>query len=200
MKLSKQKQYNLVKLGFATAAVLLLIWFFLVRPGQSRLIQRVKAGNELTQKVAAKKQLIQRASNVDAQLAKNSQKLLAIEEQMVKGDIYLWIEKTLRDFEIPGQIEFSKYDPPQIIESQVPPKLPYKTASFVVTGAATFHDLGTFLANFENSYRHIRIHRLEMEPAALGTGTDEKLSFLLEMQVLVKAGNTASGAKPKSRS
>jgi hypothetical protein len=113
---------------------------------------------------------------------------------MVAGDNYLWILKTLREFEIPGQIEFSKFDPPQIIEPVAPPKLPYKVASFVVTGAATYHNLGTFLANFENSYPHIRIRRLEMEPATLGKSSDERLSFLIEMHALIKPAASA-GAK-----
>ena len=201
MKLSKEKQQSLLKLSAITLVVLGALWFFLVSPAQTRLNQKNKASDDLTQKISSKRQLIQRAAQIQVEAQEKSKKLSAIEEQMVTGDPYVWGIKALRDFEIPGHIEFTKVDPPQIIESDVPPRLPYKTASFAVTGTATYHDLGTFLANFENSYPHILIHRLEMEPASLGTkNNDEKLSFLFEMQVRVKPGSASSGSKPAPRS
>jgi Tfp pilus assembly protein PilO len=197
MNLSKQKQVALLKLGVVTVLVLVALWFFLVHSAQTRLGEKANAANNLVKTIAAKKQVVERAGQTKAQIKESSQKLREIEDQMVAGDIYLWIEKTLRDFEIPDQIEFTKYDPPQIIEPEVPLKLPYKLASFTVSGSATYHDLGTFLANFENSYPHIRIRRLEMEPSAVGPGTkNEKLSFFFEMQVFLQPGNT-SGSKPR---
>jgi len=199
MTLSKEKQRSLLKLGAITIAVLFAIWFFLVRPAQADLSRMNRTSDDLALKISTKKQLIQRAALIKTEMQEKSKKLSATEEQMVGGDPYLWGIKALRDFEIPGQIEFTKVDPPQIAESDVPPKLPYKVASFSVTGTATYHDLGTFLANFENSYPHIQIHRLEMEPASLGTkNNDEKLSFLFEMEVRVKPGAVASGGKTGS--
>lgn len=198
MSLSKQKQIALLKLGGITLAVLVGLWFFLIKSAQTSLKQKTIASDKLAQKIVVKKQMVQRVEQTKAELEEGSQKLRAIEEQMVTGDIYLWIEKTLRDFEIRDQIEFTKYEPPQIVASEMPFKLPYKIASFAVNGSASYHDLGTFLANFENSYPHIKIRRLEMEPILIGPASrDEKLSFLLEMQVFVHPSNT-SGSKPRS--
>jgi hypothetical protein len=179
-----QKQFDLLKLGLGTLAILLGIWFLLVRPAQAALNKKTKTSLDLTKNIQSKKAVIQRAQEIETQFEESSKKLVALEGQMVTGDTYLWIIRTLRDFEVPGRIEFSKYEPPRVIERNIPPKLPYKAASFVVIGTATYHDFGTFLANFENTYPHIRIQRLDMEPAA--PGSNEKLSFLLEMQALVK--------------
>lgn len=198
MTLSKHKQIALLKLGAITVAVLFALWFFLIQSAQTGLNQKTVASNNLAKRIAAKKQVVQRAEQTKAELKVSSQDLQAIEAQMVKGDIYLWIEKTLREFEIQDLVEFTKYDPPQIVDPEAQHKLPYKIASFAVTGSARYHDLGTFLANFENSYPHIRIRRLEMEPASVSpVSKDEKLSFLLEMQVFVHPSNT-SGTKPRS--
>jgi Tfp pilus assembly protein PilO len=196
MILSKEKQFALLKLGIGTFVVLIALWFFLIRPAQNRLDQNSRASSDLVQKAAAKKQVVERAEQTKTKLKEKSQKLREIEDQMVTGDIYIWIEKTLRDFEIRDQIEFTKYDPPQIIDPEVPLKVPYKIASFAVNGLAAYHDLGIFLANFENSYPHIRIRRLEMEPASVDAKSrDEKLSFLLEMQVFVKPGNPSGKSR-----
>lgn len=198
MSLSKEKQIALLRLVGITAAVCFAIWFFLIHSVQVRLNQRANAVNDLGKKISAKKRVIQRAPETQAQLKQAGQKLKDIEDQMVSGDTYLWIQKTLRDFEIPDQIEFTKYDPPQIIDSLPSVKVPYKIASFSVSGSATYHDLGTFLAHFENSYPDILIRRLEMEPAFVGPANkDEKLSFILELQALVKPAKTAE-ARPRS--
>jgi Tfp pilus assembly protein PilO len=196
MTLSKQKQTALLRLGAITAVVLFALWYFLVRSAQASLSQKTNAINNLTQKIESKKRVIETDGQTKAQVKESARKLQEIEDQMVTGDVYLWIEKTLRDFEIKDQIEFTKYDPPQTIDSDLPLKLPYKIVSFAVSGSAAYHDLGTFLANFENSYPHIRIRRLEMEPASFGSSKNEKLTFLMEMQVLVKPGTSRS--KPRS--
>lgn len=198
MSLSKEKQVALLRFGVIAVLVLFALWFFLVHSAQTRLGEKLFAADDLDKKLSAKKELVQQAPQIQEQLKESSKELRDIESQMVTGDIYLWIQKTLRDFEIPDQIEFTKYDPPQLIEPDPPLKVPYKVASFAVNGIATYHDLGTFLSNFENSYPHIRIRRLEMEPASVGSvpAKDEKLNFFMELQALVRPGN-ASGSKSR---
>lgn len=196
MTLTTEKRSSLLKLGAITILVMVAFWSLLVRPTQARINQKEKADADLTQKIAFKKQVIQRADQLTGQLQESGRKLQEIEDEMVKGDMYRWIIKTMRDFEIPQQIEFSKYEPPQIVESHVSYKLPYQTVSYAITGVATYHDLGKFIERFENIYPYIRFHRVEMEPANLEFSSGEKLSFLIELHVLVKPETSAS--KPKS--
>lgn len=197
MIITPEKRISLIKLGLVTAAVLLTFWFILIRPVRARVTQNSKASAELTKKIEAKNDVINRGKTIKEDLNDASRRLKRIEEQMVSGDTYLWIIKTLRDFETPDRIEFAKYDPPQIIESIATGKLPYKTAAYSITGTSTYHDFGRFLARFENIYPHIRIHRVDMEPVGGGIAFDEKLSFLIELHVLVKPG-TSSGSSPRS--
>jgi hypothetical protein len=69
------------------------------------------------------------------------------------------------------------------------PRFPYKAALFNVRGTAYFHDLGKFLADFENSFPYIRVQNLELEPAAsssaTSTGDAEKLAFRMEIVTLI---------------
>jgi hypothetical protein len=72
------------------------------------------------------------------------------------------------------------------------PKFPYKAAAFNVRGSAYYHDLGQFLADFENSFPYARIQNLEIEPGAVsasGTAETEKLSFRLEIVTLINPNN-----------
>lgn len=198
MKFPPEKLMALAKLSAITLVVLVAFWFGLMRPAQARLQQQTKANAELIEKNATRRNLVKRAEQIKADHESASQELRQIEEEMVVGDAYLWILKTLRDFEIANTVEFSKYDPPTLKEEMIGEDVSYKVASYIVSGTANYHDLGKFLALFENTYPHIRIFRLEMEPLPQGANAEEKLSFIIEMRVLVKPATPAlkSGAKP----
>ena len=68
-------------------------------------------------------------------------------------------------------------------------KFPYKAAIFNVRGTAYYHDLGKFLADFENAFPYLRVQNLELEPAANSsattTGEAEKLAFKMEIVALI---------------
>jgi Tfp pilus assembly protein PilO len=196
MNIPQEKLRNLLALAALTLILLLALWFMVRRPTQIELTKKEKTINELNQKIAAKKKTIFQGDHLITELENKTATLKRIEEQMVNGDPYLWIIRILRDFEIPKRVEFTRYDPPQIVNSVFPPNLPYQTASFVVAGNATYHDFGSFLADLENRYEHIRVHRFEMVPVASKTDTSEKLSFLLELHVLVKPETVADAAAP----
>lgn len=198
MNFPKERQSDLIKLGLGTAAVLFCLWFFIQRPAQVEISNKTKTTSDLDQKIAAKKKIILQTDQVKTELIQRSAQLKEMEVQMVVGDPYLWILKVLREFEIPNQLEFTRYDPPQVIPSIFPPKLSYKTVSFVVAGTAAYHDFGIFLANLENSYQHIRVHRIDIEPIVNKTSSDEKLSFLLELHVLEKPEIKTTAPAPRS--
>jgi len=66
------------------------------------------------------------------------------------------------------------------------PAFPFKQVKFAVTGTAYYHDLGRFIADFENTYPHIRVANLQVQPGDAGDGA-EKLSFRMEVIALVKS-------------
>ncbi len=197
MTITPEKRNSLIKLGLITAAVMIAFWFILIRPVQAKVSQRNTVIEDLTKKIADKNDVIKRGGQIKERLDETTRQLRRVEEQMVAGDTYLWIIKTLGDFETPERLEFTKYDPPRIIQPVTGGNLPYSTASYSVTGTAAYHDFGRFLARLENIYPHIRIHRIDMEPAAIGFSSDEKLSFLIELHVLMKPG-TETKTSPRS--
>ena len=182
-----------------TVGVLLAWWLLVINPARERVEQKIKAQNELTQKIVLKNKIIQTAEQITTKLQESSAQLQAVEDQMVSGDPYLWIIKTLGEFEVADKIEFSKYDPPRAVDPLLPNTVPYKSVSFIIAGTANYHDLGKFLAHLENGYPHISVHRLELEPVPGLEGSEEKLSFLLELYVLVKPVKGAPGpAAPRA--
>ena len=72
---------------------------------------------------------------------------------------------------------------------QMFPKFPYRAALYNIRGTAYYHDLGRFLADFENRFPFIRVQNLELEPAssssATATDDTEKLAFKFELVALV---------------
>jgi Tfp pilus assembly protein PilO len=198
MNLSPQKRNKLIQLGVITLVVLLVMWFALIGPAREQLAEKTRAQNNLVQKLASRKQIIQESDRLKTEVQTASSKLRTIEDQMVTGDPFLWIIKTTHAFEIPNKMEIAKADPPQPVESNLSKNSSYKALSFAITGTATYHELGAFLARFENAYPYIHLQRLDMEPAGPPALYEEKLSFLMEMRVLVKPANTSVKPAPRS--
>ena len=102
-------------------------------------------------------------------------------------------------------MEIANLEPPHLGESIILPKVPYKAAVLAVNGTAHYHNFGRFLASLENSFPHMRLQRLELEPTQFGeaaTTAQEQLRFKLEMVALVKpsASEPEIPAKPAASS
>jgi hypothetical protein len=70
------------------------------------------------------------------------------------------------------------------------PDFPYKQLKMTVGGMAFYHDFGKFIADFENTFPHIRIVNLSLESGS-GTGDNaEKLNFRIDIIALVKTAGT----------
>jgi hypothetical protein len=70
------------------------------------------------------------------------------------------------------------------------PKFPYKQLKVSVTGTAYYHDLGKFIADFENTFPHIRITNLTVDTGGATAEGGEKLAFRMEVVALVKPMGT----------
>ena len=84
-------------------------------------------------------------------------------------------------------MEIPRIGQPAVEEVDLLPGVPYKQARIILSGSGYFHDIGKFLADFENTFPHMRIVNLKIDPytGAAGAGS-EKLSFRTEVVVLVK--------------
>jgi hypothetical protein len=83
-------------------------------------------------------------------------------------------------------VEIPEVGHPTIGESDLLPSFPYKQIQFAINGTVYYHDLGKFIADFENSFPHSRMVHLVVEPATGPNSNSEKLSFRMEIITLVK--------------
>jgi len=108
---------------------------------------------------------------------------------MASGDMYAWVIQTVGRFGAERRVDIPQFSREVTTDVGILPKFPYKAAIFNVRGNAYFHDLGQFLADFENSFPYARVQNLELEPgassAASGTTDPEKLAFRLEIVTLI---------------
>lgn len=178
----------LLILGASIASV--GIWFGLIDGPRRALVgkqrARATAQDALT---TARKQIVEagkaKIANETAQA-----KLEAMESKMPVGDPYRWLVKAFVDFPGASRVTIGNIEPPHVSESGIYPKVPYKTAAFSINGVGFYHDFGSFLAELENEFPHMRIRKVDLAPAYPGDSDSpegEKLNFQVDMSVLFKA-------------
>jgi len=186
MKLSKEKRNQLVLVLFGTVAVLALMWFNLIQPRYAALSQIAAAQKTAGDKLAGIQTTIKHADAIAAEMTNVTQTLSNAEGDMASGDLYSWTYNTIRLFKAPYQVDIPQIGHPDVGPVDLLPAFPFQQVRFTVTGTAYYHDLGKFIADFENRFPHIRVVNLELQPAQ-ATGGDEKLSFKMSIIALVKS-------------
>lgn len=189
-KLPKQKRDSLILVMLVTAIALALIYFGWIRSQDgemSRIKNQTAAAQDKLQKI---KDLIKKSADVTMRLADINDALLQAESDMASGDINAWTYDTIRHFKTPFKVD-PTVGQPTTEDVDLLANFPYKQLRFTITGTAYYHDLGDFIAHFENNFPHIRVVNLALEPA-VGTGDDaEKLSYRMSIIALIKPNATA---------
>jgi len=189
--LPKEKRDQLLLICIITLAITLGGYFGLVKL-QKRSLERIaKKSAEQQDKVGGAARLVATHKETEEELDDNLQKLKAIEQNMASGDMYSWIIQTINRFRADRKVDIPQFSREVTTEVGVFPKFPYKAALFHVRGTAYFHELGRFIADFENTFPHIRIQNIDMEPATQSAATitpnadPEKLAFKMEIVALI---------------
>jgi hypothetical protein len=186
-KLSKEKKQHLILVSISAVIVLALIYFFLIRPQYDR-ISRIKMDTRAAQdKLLDIESAIKKSDATTASLADLSHTLSVAEDDMASGDTVAWTYDIIRHFKVPYKVDISTVGQPAIGDVDLIGNFPYKQLRFSISGTAYYHDLGRFIAGFENDYPHFRVVNLVLDPVG-GTGDDaEKLSFRMDLIALVKS-------------
>jgi hypothetical protein len=187
-KLSKEKKDRLLLVAIGTVAVCVGIWFGLINTQKRALVNLARLTQEQQSKVDNANRLVSNSLQIAQNLDKISQKLKTYEDTMASGDMYSWIILTINKFKAPYRVDIPQFSREIPCEVGVLPKFPYRAALFNVRGTAHFHDLGRFIADFENAFPFVRVQNLELDSAASSTATgeeSEKLSFRMEIVTLV---------------
>jgi Tfp pilus assembly protein PilO len=184
MKMSKAKRNQLVTVIIVTGAILALIVFGLIRSQFASLSQIAKDKDDADSRLKNIKNSIKNADASAGELTGLTNALSHMEADMASGDLYSWTYDTIRRFKQQYKVEIPDIGHPTIGNTDLLPSFPYKQVQFTINGTAYYHDLGKFIADFENNFPHSRMVRLVIDSA--GGDNTEKLSFRMEIIALAK--------------
>ena len=185
-RLPPDKRNKLIFVLLGTFGVIGMVYYFLIGP-QNEQNLKLKANTaaesgKLQQIKKALKQTSATASAAD----EIAQKLQQAEEDSASGDLFAWTYDTIRQFKISRHIEIATIGRPVQGEVDLLPGFPYKQIKFQITGSGYYHDIGKFVADFENKYPHMRVINLSLDSSGAPDSVPEKLSFRLDIAALVK--------------
>lgn len=190
-KLTKTKRNQIIVLILATLLTLGGLGYGLIQWQYDNLQFLAKKKSEDDTKLQVMETAVKNAGEMEAALAEVSQSLTEQESTMASGDLYSWSINTMKRFKTGYKVEIPQFGP---ISSQTDvnllPNFPYKQATLNVGGKAYYHDLGRFIADFENQFPLMRVVNLSLDvDASPAAGDREKLSFRMDIVTLVKPGN-----------
>lgn len=187
-KLPKDKRNRLVLVLLLTLIAVAGLYFALIRHQNDGLVRLAEQKTEAAKKLRVVLDSLKRADGIKTELDAAKTTLAAAEADVASGDLYAWIINSLRQFKAPYKVEipqFSQLGSPADVN--ILPRFPYKQATLTVAGTAYFHDLGRFLADFENQFPHVRLVNLSVDANASSAMSDpETLSFKMDIITLVK--------------
>lgn len=188
-KLSKEKKQQLILVGMVTLMALSGLGFGLIRYQFQNLTRLAEAKSVTEKKLRQVGDSVKNAGQREADLAQARKALGEAESDIASGDLYSWVINALRQFKTGYQVEIPQFNPiGPVSEVTMLPGFPYKQAALSVAGTAHFHDLGRFLADFENHFPHIRVLNLNLEPNPSPVSGDvETLLFKMDIVTLVKS-------------
>jgi len=193
-KLSKEKRDRLILVIVGGLALIVGIWYGVIRTRNTQLQQSKTELDAVKDKLDKGKRRVTQADQVEAALEAAVQRLKAIEDGMAPGiDLYSWSLVLMDKARVGQKIEVTEVTRPQTNEVGVLPAFPYTAATFTVKGVAQYHDLGKFLADFENKFPYFRVQNLSLatnaETGSEGTttsGSKEGLFFKVDIVALIR--------------
>jgi len=187
-KLPKEKRNQLILVVIVTLGTLGLLGFGLIKYQYENLKRLAARKVTAETKLAQMEDAVKNTIRIQSDLAEAKQTLSQLESDVAPaGDLYSWLISTIRSFKTPYKVEIPQYS--QIgatTDTTILPGFPYKQASMTVAGKAHYHDLGRFLADFENKFPHIRIQNLALDVDG-NPQEVEMLAFRMDIVTLVKA-------------
>lgn len=181
--LPREKRNAFIIVVLITAAILALICFGLIHSQNDMLSRVADTRKSAGSKLSEMESTIKNADLTKSQLAEVTHQLSHAEGDMASGDLYSWTYGTMRLFKQQYKVEIPDIGHPTVGDVDLLSSFPYKQLRFSINGKAYYHDLGKFVADFENAFPHARIVNLAIGSAGPDT---EQLSFRMDIIVLVK--------------
>jgi len=191
-RISKEKRNQLILVGIVAVAVVAGLWFGIIRSQQDELHSLAAKKNEDQTKLLQIQDTIKNSEKAKNELLAVNNQLALAEHDMASGDLYLSLVNTIRKFQGEYDVQISQFTPNGgDAPVNLLPRFPYRQVTVSISGMAHYHDLGKFVANFENQFPTSRILNLDLSPSTVTSSEDkEKLSFKMDVVSLVAtAGN-----------
>ncbi len=186
-RLSKEKRNQFVLVLLITVALLAGLGLGLIRYQLTSLSRLAEKKTTAEKKLQRMQEAVNQAARTSAELAQARKTLAAMESDIASGDLYSWFLTTIRRFRAPYKVEIPAFAPiGPTTEVNLLANFPYKQTTLSVAGSAHYHDLGRFLADFENRFPHIRVSNLSLDLDA-AAAEPETLSFRMDIIALVKS-------------
>lgn len=189
--LPKEKRDQLILTAIGTIAAIAGLWYGLISTMQASMTGMTKQTDDKRSKVVNAQRLVNSTSDLQKGLEQATAKLAVMEQSMASGDMYSWIILKVNKFREDRKVEIPQFSREVRTDVAMFPKFPYKAAVFTVRGTAFYHDLGKFIADFENAYPHTYLQNLELEPASNSSASGaagshpDLLTFKMEIVTLI---------------
>ena len=181
--LPKEKRNPFIVVVLIVATALALICFGLIGSQRATLVKLKNDKTGASDKLQHYEETIKKTDADQKELGDLTVALDRAEEDMASGDHYSWTVDTMNLFKKQYKVEIPEIGHPTLGEVELLPAFPYKQIRFSINGKAYYHDLGKFIADFENAFPHARVVNLVIDSAG---GDGEKLAFRMDILVLVK--------------
>ena len=170
IKLSKAQRDQLIAVAIGAVGVMAALWYFVVLV-QGRELAATRASSvKMRTKLKDASAEVSRAEKVSLELTNSLEKLKAREAAFApEHDPYSWMVGVMGRFSLPTS-DLHRYKTVSIIDFKLPEisdkgvlgGFPYKWAKFHIIGQGHYHDLGKFIADFENAFPYFRIQDLDL--------------------------------------
>jgi Tfp pilus assembly protein PilO len=193
-KLSKEKQQQLIAVAAAAVVVIGLLYFFVIRAQSKSRAAKMSEIGTFEKNVSDAEALKKRSPAILADLEASKKKLDEEEKNMASGDLYSWVILKVNDFikSRAHKVEIPIFGREERTHIGIYGDFPYDAVKYSLKGTGYYHDLGKFLADFENAFPYARIQNLDLMPeSGAGSGSEnEKLAFKFELVVTLKPKET----------
>ena len=183
---NRQKRNQLFMALAVTLILICGIAYGVIRPQYAKLDQIRKKTADSHAQLTTCEQVIRTANQATNELASITADLSSQEKDMATGDIYAWTVDLVHHFKVNYKVDVPEIGQPNVGEMDLLSNFPYKQLQFTLHGTGYYHDIGKFIADFENKHPHMRIVNLSIDPVG---GDTEKLSFRLEIIALVNSAS-----------
>jgi len=197
-KLSKEKRNQLILVVIVVMAVLAGLWFSLIHTQQEDLRNLASQKKVDSDKLAQIGDTIKNSRKTEGELLLVSNDLSKVESNMPRGDLYLSLVNTIRNFKADYDVQINEFTPSGgDVPVNLLPRFPYRQVTVSISGTAHYHDLGKFVADFENQFPTSRILNLDLSPGSVASAdAKEKLAFRMDIVSLVASSGTRPASNP----